>query len=406
MSLFNYKAIDTDGHERQGTIDAVSVDVAITALQRRGLVVAGVEPQAQSVGLSLKKNINLFGPGRVKNKDIVMLSRQMTTLFDAQVSALRSFQLLATEAASPVLQAVLVEISTDIQGGSTISASLSKHPNVFSPFYVAMVRAGEEAGKLNETFAYLADYLDRNYEIANRAKNALIYPIFVVVTFVSVMVIMMTVVVPKLAAILQETGGDVPIYTKVVIGISTFMTQYFVLFAGLTCMLVIAVVRYARTDAGSASIARLRLQTPYVGDIFVKLYMSRIADNLSTMLRSDIQMVRSLEITSTVVGDPVYEKILAAATLDVQKGITTSEALRKYPEIPSIAITMLKIGEETGNVSGILEKLATFYRREVNQSVDTLVGLIEPLMIVMLAVGVGFLLAAVLMPIYNISAGL
>ncbi len=401
MVIFSYSALDQEGNERQGTIDAVNMDVAISALQRRGLVVSGIDAADKKTLLSSR--ITLFE--RVQNRDVVMLSRQITTLFEAQVSALRAFRLLAAEARTPFLAEKLSAIGNDIQAGSSISAALSKHPDVFSPFYVNMVRAGEEAGKLDETFTFLADYLDRNYEITQKAKNALIYPAFVMLTFIVVMTLMMTMVIPRLATILDEVGQQVPIYTRVVIGISQFMSEYILLLGVLVLVAGVFFFQYARTERGRYGLARARLAVPHIGGIFQKLFLSRLADNLSTMLRSGIQMVRGIEITATVVDDAVYEKILTAAVDEVKGGAPLSEVLRKYPEIPGIVVAMIKIGEETGNLSQILDTLAKFYRREVTNSIDTLVSLIEPFMIVSLAVGVAFLLAAVLIPIYNISAG-
>lgn len=401
MSLFSYTALDQEGNERKGTIDAVNIDVAIGALQRRGLVISGVDP-VQEHG-SLASSIPFFA--RVTNADIVMLSRQMTTLFEAQVSALRAFKLLAAEARTPILGEKLSAVANDVQGGSTISAALSRHPDVFSSFYVNMVRAGEEAGKLDETFSFLADYLDRNYEITSKARNALIYPAFIMMTFVTVMILIMTLVIPQLSSMLDEVGQNVPIYTQAVIAISNFFRQYILLIFVLLVVGGVALYRYAMTPAGSTLVSRARLQTPIIGAIFQKLYLSRMADNLSTMLKSGVQILRALEITGTVVGDPVYESVITAVTSDVKGGLPVSEAFRKHPEIPGIIVAMIKIGEETGNMGKILETMARFYRREVNNAVDTLVTLIEPVMIVALAAGVAILLAAVLMPIYNIAAG-
>lgn len=401
MSVFNYTALDKEGNERQGTIDAVNMDVAISALQRRGLVVSGIDAAAQRSLLST--NISFFEG--VKNKDIVMLSRQITTLFEAQVSAMRAFRLLAAENESPILADKLTEVANDIQAGSTISASLAKHPTIFSPFYVNMVRAGEEAGKLDETFSFLADYLDRNYEITQKARNALVYPAFVMMTFVVVMVMMMTLVIPRLSTILLETGQQIPIYTRVVIGISNFMSQYILLIAALIIVGAVFMFQYARTEKGREALSRARLAVPHIGNIYRQLFLSRLSDNLATMLRSGIQMVRGIEITATVVDDAVYEKVLNDSVIDVKAGMPLSEVLRKHPEVPGMVVAMIKIGEETGNLSHILDTLSKFYRREVSNSIDTLVSLIEPFMIVALAVGVAFLLAAVLIPIYNISAG-
>ncbi len=400
--LFKYTAVDDKGADRSGTVDAVNVDVAISALQRRGLIIASIDPVEQKFGL--RSSIQIFSG--IKGSDIVMLSRQMTTLFEAQVSALRAFQLLASEARTPQLAAKLSEIAADIQAGSAISAALSRHPNVFTNFYVNMVRAGEESGKLDETFAYLADYMDRNYEITAKAKNALIYPAFIVGTFIIVIVLMMTLVIPKLAAMLEEVGQSIPIYTRVVIGISNMFANYALLWGILFVLAAFFLYRYVKTQSGQVVFSRARLQVPVIGGIYKKLYLSRLADNLSTMLKSGIQMLRGLEITGTVVEDPTYERVLKEAAIDVKAGLPVSEAFRKHPEIPGIMVAMIKIGEETGNMGSILDSIAKFYRREVNNAVDTLVSLIEPFMIVALAVGVAILLASVLVPIYNIAGSI
>ena len=401
MSLFSYKAVDAEGAERAGTIDAVNIDIAITAIQRRGLVISSIQPEQQKV--SAWSRISFFD--RVTNSDIVMVSRQITTLFEAQVSALHAFRLLASEARTPKLAEKLTAISNDIQSGSSISAALSRHPDVFSLFYINMVKAGEETGKLDETFSFLADYLDRNYEITQKARNALIYPAFITMTFVVVMGLMMTLVIPNLASMLSEVGQDIPIYTKVVIGISNFLVRYILLVLILVVVAGVFLYRFGRTEGGQEMLSRARMQVPAIGSIYKKLFLSRITDNLSTMLKSGVQVLRGLEITGSVVGDAVYKKVLSAAAADVKGGLPVSEAFRKHPEIPGIVVAMLKIGEETGNMGHILETMSRFYRREVNIAVDTLVGLIEPFMIVMLAVGVAALLASVLLPIYNIAAG-
>jgi len=402
MALFYYTAVDTEGVERKGSIDAITQDVAITALQRRGMVLSSITP-AESNSL-LQHRLSFFE--RVKNKDVVILSRQITTLFEAQVSALRAFRLLAAETPNPALQDRLSEVANDIQSGSTIADSLQKHKKVFSPFYVAMVRAGEETGRLDEAFAFLADYMDRTYEVTAKARNALIYPAFVIMTFVSVMVLMLTTVIPRLSDILLETGQEIPVYTKVVIGLGYFFSQYIWLLGIGVVIAAVLMYRYLQTESGKKRMARARLDFPYVGDLYRKLYMSRIADSLSTTLSSGIQLVRGIEISSAVVGDPAYAEILERIAQEIQSGRPASEAFGEYKEFPGIVIAMIKVGEETGDLSNILKTMAKFYRREVSNSVDTLVSLIEPLMIVLMGLGVGLLLASVLVPIYNISAGL
>lgn len=402
MALFYYTAIDAENKERKGSIDAINKDVAITALQRRGLTLSSITPAKSDSIFDMR--ITIFE--RVKNKDIVILSRQITTLFEAQVSALRAFRLLAAESTSPLLQDKLGEIANDIQSGSTIGDALEKHPKVFSSFYVAMVRAGEETGRLDEAFSFLADYLDRTYEVTSKARNAMIYPAFVILTFISVMVLMLTTVIPRLSDILLESGQEVPIYTKVVIGLANFLTNYIWLFGIAVALGIVLIYRFLQTETGKQRMAQARLQIPYVGDLYRKLYMSRIADSLSTTLSSGIQLVRGIEISAAVVGDPAYDKILQRVAQEIQTGRPASEVLAEYDEFPGIVIAMVKVGEETGDLSNILKTMAKFYQREVSNAVDTLVSLIEPIMIVLMGVGVGLLLASVLVPIYNISAGL
>lgn len=400
--LFKYHAIDQDGHERDGTIEAPSKDVAVSALQRRNLIISSIE-SAEKHSLF---NMDFTFFSRVSNKDVVILSRQIATLFEAQVSALRVFRLLAAEVDNKQLATVLSEVGDDLQGGSPISKALARHPKVFTVFYVNMVRAGEESGKLSETFVYLADYLDRTYDIVSKAENALIYPIFVIAIFFGVMALMLTLVIPKISAILVDSGQEIPIYTSIVIGFSNFLVNY-----GIFVLIALAgggfyLWQLRKTERGKLVLDGLKLSVPYVGDLYGKLYLARIADNFSTMLISGISVIEAIEITSSVVDNGVYETVLNDVAKDVKGGSSISGALGKHPEIPGIMVAMTKVGEETGELGSILTTLAKFYNREVTNAVDTLVGLIEPIMIVMLGLGVGTLLAAVLLPIYNLAGAI
>jgi type IV pilus assembly protein PilC len=400
LALFNYNAIDSTGREVKGTIEAVNEGVAISAVQRRGLVIVSLEA-ADKVPF-FERSIGGFRG--VSNRDVVILSRQISTLFQAQVSALKVFSLLAEEAENEKLRTALSEVANDLQGGSPISKALEGHPKIFSRFYVSMVRVGEETGRLEEIFGHLADYLDRTYEVTAKARNALIYPAFVITTFIAVMVLMLTTVIPKLSVIIVDSGQDVPVYTKAVIGLSNFFVEYGILLLILLIVGAFFLWRYARTERGKIGLAKLKIDLPYLGGLYRKLYLSRIADNMHTMLTSGIPMVRALEDTSTVVDNILYENILIDAATAIRGGSTVADALGGYEEIPGIMVQMVRIGEETGELGNILNTLATFYRREVSNAVDTLVDLIEPVMIVLLGLGVGTLLAAVLIPIYNISS--
>ncbi len=395
---FIYKAVTGTGEKKEGTIDAINKDAAISGLQRRGLIIVSIKGEEE-------KNIfqiALFES--VPMRDIVVLSRQMSTLFDANVSALKAFTMLSTNVENKLLKRKLVTVTDDIQSGNQISAALAKHPDVFSDFYVNMVKAGEESGKLNQIFSFLADYLDRQYALTAKTKSALIYPGFVIGIFFVVMTLMFTFIIPKLETIILQSGSPIPVYTHIVFVISNIFVDY-----GLFVLIGLVglagyIVHLARTKSGKAYLDGLKIKVPAFGELFRKLYLSRIADNMNTMLSSGISIVHSLEITSRVVGNKVYEDIMDEAVEAVKAGKPFSDALEKHNEIPKIMVQMIRVGEETGGVANILKTLSAFYAREVNDAVNTLVSLIEPVMIVLLGLGVGTLLVSVLVPIYNMSS--
>lgn len=402
--LFIYKALDATNTQREGTVEAPTIDAAITAVQKRGYTLTSIDEANRKPTFSELFNIkfSLFPP--ISHKEIVILSRQIATLFQAQVSPLRIFRLLAEEASNRELQMVLNQIVDDLQGGSSISRALASHPSVFSSFYVNLVRAGEESGSLEKSFNYLADYLDRQYEVISKARNALVYPAFVIGVFFVVMGLMLTLVIPNIAKILIDSGQELPIYTKIVIGVSNFLVDYIGVILLLLTMGGVALWRFKQTDVGKRTIDEFILSIPYLGDLVQKLLLTRICDNMSTMLTSGITMVQALEVTSDVVDNTVYKEILDTALSEVKGGRSFADAIGDYVEIPGVLSQMVRVGEETGSLGSILTTLSNFYRREVNNAVDTLIGLIEPTMIVLLGLGVGVLLASVLFPIYNLTS--
>lgn len=398
---FNYQGVNSTGQNLEGVIEAESELDAKRQLHNNGITITSLEKQSDF----LKMEFN-FGTG-VTLKDIVLLSRQLASLFNAQISALRVFALLSEEVENPKLQQVLYSIVTDLESGSTLSGAMQKHPNVFGPFYVNMVVSGEETGRLPQTFEYLADYLERNYELTSKAKSALTYPAFVISTFVGVMILMLTYIIPKVGVILTESGQELPAYTKAVLGASAFLVNYGFIMLAIVLLALGGAIYWIRQPAGKKAFANFALHVPYLGEMYRKIYLSRFADNMHTMLGSGISMIRALEITKEVIGNRIYESILAETIEEVRSGKALSESLSNYPDyMPSVLVQMTKVGEETGRIGDILSTLADYYKREVNNAVDALVSLIEPAMIVFLGLGVGTLLASVLMPIYNISTGI
>ena len=399
--LFSYRAIDQANLQREGPVEAPSVDAAITAVQKRGYTLVSIDEMSSSTGL-LNIEIELFNT--VSNKEIVILSRQIATLFQAHVSPLRIFRLLSAEIENKKLRGALNQVVEDLQGGASISRALAAHPSIFSSFYINLVKAGEESGSLEQSFDYLADYLDRSYEVQSKAKSALIYPAFVIGIFVVVMTLMMTKVIPNIASILVNSGQELPIYTKIVIGISDFLTAYIGIIVVVLGAGMAAFWKFSQTEAGKYTIDSFVLSVPVLGGLQQKLMLTRICDNLSTMLSSGISIVQALEVTADVVDNAVYREIIETALSEVKGGRSFADSIAEYPEIPGVLAQMVKVGEETGSLGNILQTLSNFYRREVNNAVDTMIGLIEPIMIVLLGLGVGVLLASVLMPIYNLTS--
>lgn len=398
--LFTYKALDQEGKKKEGSIDALNKTVAISALQRRGLIVVNLHGEEE------KSFLGGTFLSRVPLRDVVIMSRQLATLFSSQVSALKAFTLLSENAENKMLASQLRQIGDDLQAGSSISDALGKHPDTFSEFYVNLVKAGEESGKLNDTFEYLAKYMDRQYALTSKTRSALIYPAFVVVVFISVMILMFIMVIPNLSALLLESGQEVPVYTRIIIGISDFLVHYGIFVAIFFVLMVLYLWWFRRNEKGKTFLDRWKISFPFIGNLYTKMYLSRISDNLNTMLSSGISIIRAIEITGDVVGNYVYKNILKEAEDAVKSGSSLSDAMGRHKEIPQIMVQMIKVGEETGSLGSILKTLSDFYSREVDDAVNTLVGLIEPAMIVLLGVGVGVLLTSILVPIYNIASSI
>jgi type IV pilus assembly protein PilC len=398
MTLFKYVVFDKNGRETKGQIDAHTKDAAITSLQSRGYIISSIKGAEEKT--FLERSVTLGG---VKNKEIVILSKQLATLFDAQVSAIRIFRMLAEESKNEIIRNALTSIADDISDGSSVANAMVKHPKVFSSFYVNMIAAGEEAGKMSQTFNYLSDYLERSYAVTSKVKGAMIYPSFVLGVFVIVMYLMLTMVIPKIAEMLVSNGGDLPMATKIVIAVSDFLVDYGFIFIGLLVIGGFFLFRYIQTPVGKESYDRFKIELPLFGSLFKELFIARVAGNFTMMLRSGVAMVKTIENTSKVVDNVVYEKILMDVADDVRGGEALSKAFSKHEEFSSLFVQMTRVGEESGKLSDILETMSKFYEKEVLNRVSAMVSLIEPIMITALGGGVGLLLASVLLPIYSVT---
>ena len=402
MSTFEYKARTKEGEERTGVIETSSRDAALDTLHQKEFIVISLSERRKP--LKLISSLPFFT--RVNHKDVVIFSRQLATLFEARIPVVEALKTLIGETTRPTLRDAVAQILDDVVGGLAISQAMAKHPKVFSDFYVNLVRSGEESGKLQEVFTYLADYLERSYYLTKKATNATIYPAFVLVSFLGVLVVMLVAVVPGLISIFEETGQKVPFYTKIIIYLSIYLRQWGL---GLVLLLVVGAVgvwRWSLTSRGELFFHRLQINIPILGELYRKLYMARVTDNLRTLIVGGIPILRALQITRDVVGNSVYKKSLLDAEESIKGGGTISAAFERTPEIPVLVTQMIRIGETSGKLDFTLGSIARHYQRDVDSSLENLVALIEPTLIIFLGIGVGVIVAAIMVPLYSLVGSL
>ncbi|MBP6948612.1 MAG: type II secretion system F family protein [Candidatus Pacebacteria bacterium] len=401
--LYHYTSLAQDGKTIEGDIEGMSLDNAISLLQKKGITVVSIVEKNNEENDDIFGNIKLFKK-KITTKDIVVFSRQVATLFQAGVSALKAFRLLAQENENETLQEQLIGVSDDIEGGVSLSEALSRRPELFSNFYVNMVKAGEESGKLNEVFLFLADYLDREYEMSQKIKKALTYPAFVIGTFFVIMIGMLTFVIPKMTALFAESEAKLPTVTVVVVFISNLFVKYWAVSFPTIAVLAFIFYKWSKTEDGATTLDDFSTKVPVLKTLQQRIFLQRFADNMNTMLSNGVPIVKALDITASIIENRVYKQVAQRVSQKVQVGKSLSKSLYEEPLVPNILVQMVHIGEETGELGYILKNLAEFYRRELETTIDTMIGLIEPAMIVSLGLGVGVLVSAVLLPMYSMSS--
>lgn len=403
MAKFEYEARTKQGQLQSGVIEASSREAAIDILQRNDLIILKLKTEIEIPVFARK--IKLFE--NVKNKEVVVFSRQLSTLFGAKVPLVESLQILANQTTNAFFQGVIMDVAREIEGGMALSQAMSKHPKVFTKFYVSMIKSGEVSGKLEEVFNYLADSLEHQYTLSSKVFNALIYPFIVLIVFIIIIILMFIYVLPKLKDMVEESGQELPIPTQIVFAISDFMVRY-----GIWFLPVIVVggglgFRYfLRTDDGRFLKDKMLLRAPIFGVLFQKMALARFSDSLGTLVAGGLPIVQAIEITSDVVSNEEYKGVFLKTAEQVKKGFTISSILKLYPVIiPPMVSQMIYVAEETGKLEEILKRISKFYSEETSRTLDTLVTLIEPLIVVVLAGFVFVLILAVLLPFYNLAAG-
>ena len=398
---FNYQARSKKGEVQTGTVEASSREAAILLLQRHNLFVTFLE-RAETRPFYAKK-IKIFE--RVSKKDVVNFSRQLALMFKSKIPLVQALHSIAEQTKNPSLREKILIISQEVEGGTRFSQALSVHPKLFSSFYVSMVKAGEASGSLSESLTYLADHLEREYHLASKIQGAMIYPALIGVVVVGVLVMMMYFVIPNMTKVFSEMDQDLPLVTKVVIALSNFMRAWgwlvFLFIAGALA----AFNRYSKLGEGKRIKDRVLLRIPFVGSFLRMVYLSRFAENLSTLISGGIPIAQSLEITAEIVGNDVYRQIVFEIKEEVIRGENMSKILARHPEaFPPILTQMVAVGEKTGTLDQSLMSVVDFYRKEVERSVDNLLSILEPVMVIFLGGMVAGLLGAILLPLYKMSS--
>jgi len=398
---FSYQARTTQGDMRSGMVEAVSREAAIDILQRSNFIIIDIHESAQLP--VLRRSLSFYFHRGVPKKEVVIFSKQISTLFQAKVPLIESLKTMMEQTSNPAFKDALLDIAKNVDAGASLSKALAFHKNIFSDFYVSMVRSGEASGKLEEVFNYLAEGLEREYYMGKKIKGAMTYPAFIVAAFGAVMFVMMIWVVPNLTAVLKESGGELPPMTRAVIFISDAFKVYW-----WAILLALAIAGgsfwyWINSKEGKAIWHRAQLRIPGFKGLLEKFYLARFADNLSVLIQGGLPIVQALEITADVIGNGVYRGILLETIEEVKRGNTISSVLRTKKEIPIMVTQMVFVGEESGRLDSTLKSVSTFYQKEVAVAIDSIVTLIEPVMIMLLGIGVAILLIAILMPMYNMA---
>ncbi len=340
---------------------------------------------------------------RVKSADLMIFTRQLSTLLSAGVSLSDSLLNLYRQTTNPMLKEITADILNDIDAGFSLSQALDRHKSVFSGFYINMVRSAEVTGRMNEVLGFLADYLEKQSALTSKVKNALTYPAFVVVMFFVVLMVLVTVVLPQITPIFTEAKVELPLYTRMVIGFGDLITNWWwaigIGFLGLAAMLV----NYFKTPEGKVLYDEIILRLPILGKLFRKLYVARFAESTRMLIKGGLTIPQSIEISAHTIGNSVYRDLIHQAADRIRKGEFLSRAIADMPEFPPLVSQLISVGESTGKLDELLLKINQFYTRQVEDMVDNLVTLIQPIMMLVIGVMVAFLFAAILLPLYSLS---
>jgi len=400
---FEYQARTKSGDVKKGVIEAVSKMAAVDLLHKNELFPTIIKEEKKGKGLNTE--LKIFEG--VSSKEVVIFTREIAIMIESNVPPAKALEALGEQMSNKSFKEKIFKISADIREGVTLSKAFSKYPKIFSTFYVNMLRSGEISGTLPEVLRKIADHLENEYYIKTKTMGAMIYPIVVLVVFAIIFTVVVVYIIPGLVEVLESSGAELPLVTKIVIGVSNFVVNYW--WAVLLILIGIAsfVYYYPKTKEGKQVTDAILLKVPVLGNFQKNIYMNRFAENLATLLSSGKPITEALEVTADLIGNNVYREIILQARDGVVKGQKISDSLVNYPKyISPLFVQMVAVGESTGKISETLMNVVRFYKTEIETFVDSISNIIEPVLILGLAGMVGLLVAAVFLPLYQIGGTL
>ena len=403
MPVYAWKGKTTSGEIQTGELTFNSRDEAVAYLRKKRVITTSIREKPRSRGLSFKM------PGRgVKTRDLVIFTRQFATMVNAGLPLVQCLDILSKQSESPIFRSVIGSVMHDVEAGSTLAESLGRRPTVYDNLFVNMVDAGEAGGILDEILSRLATYLEKAEALKRKVKSALTYPAVILSVAVGATVFMLLFIIPTFARIFADFGGELPAPTRIVMDLSNLVKGYWWAMGGAVVALITGVKRYYKTAAGRLQIDRLLLRFPILGEVLRKASIARFTRTLGTMISSGVPILTALDITARTAGNKVIELAIIATKGSIGEGETIAAPLKQSGVFPPMVVQMIAVGEETGALDKMLDKIATFYDEEVNVAVETLTSVIEPVMMVVMGVLVGGMVIAMYLPMFkliNVVAG-
>ncbi|MBD3265359.1 type II secretion system protein GspF [bacterium] len=398
---FKYKAKKLSGEVVEGVLEADNSKLVINQLQK--MQVFPISVQEVGGGGGLQSEVSLQFLNRVTSKDVATFSRQLSDLIRAGLPLVKAMQVISKQTGNPKLIGILRDITSDIEGGISFSDALAKHSKVFPPLYSSMVKAGEAGGMLDQVMERLADFQEAEQETRSRIVSAMTYPAFMIMVCFFVIIILFTVVVPNFMKMFEESDVSLPLSTQLLLNFTNFISDYWWLMLGGLIFGMVLFYQYLKTETGALQFDIMKLKLPLIGDLIRKREIAKFSRTLGTLLANGVQILKALAITENVISNQVLKKDIESFAENIKEGEKLSKRMEQSDLFPPIAVNMVAVGEETGNLEHTLERVADSFERETERVIKTITTIIEPVMIVVMAVVVGFIVFAMIMPIFQIS---